>query len=748
MHKLIISISILLSTNLSLFGQVYPQIGPVFLQNEVATIKIQIHPDSLSWILQQENWSSNHEFPATFIYQSSILTDTVYDIGFRLRGNTSRSAAKKSFKVSFNSFESRKWQGFEKLNLNGQQNDVSLLRTKLCWEMMREAGLPAARTSYIALYINEEYKGLYLNTEHIDENFAATYFDNQGDGDLYKCLYPANLQYLGSDPNNYKLEVFGRRVYQLKTNTWLDNYSTIRNFISLIDEDFNENEICEISESFNVDRYIQYLALEILQGHWDGYVFNNNNFYLYFNDATQTMEWIPYDLDNTLGIDWFGENWTNRDIYHWKPGGQSRPLYSFIMNNPALREKFSFYIHHFIDQYYQGDWLADKVESYQNLISSYVQDDVYYTLDYGFEHDDFINADNSAWGGHIAFGLNSYFFNRKLAALSSLETFAESIGISDVIDNGPQTSSLSVSATITHASEVSLEYVIDDTPVYVLLTDDGVFPDLAANDNRYHFIIEIPNGSSFVDYRFHALSNSTNDNYYFPCDGYRRAWTSSPESHLQINEVMANNTDTYLDESGEAEDWIELFNGTSSNVNLSSYYFTDEYGNWNKWKLPSVIQQVGTFRVWWADNEPEVNSFHTNFRLSNGSETLWLIKYENGAPRIMDAIAIEQCPPNQSFGRENENSDQWIIFPTPTPNLPNSIVNIQEIESESFYIYPNPTHGFVRLSSIQDVVEILDLNGRLVEKHRNVSNLDLRKLSNGVYILRTPNESIRLVIAR
>ena len=51
-------------------------------------------------------------------------SDTVLNVGFRLRGNTSRTAGKKSFKVSINSFVAgRKWNQLEKLNLNGEHND-------------------------------------------------------------------------------------------------------------------------------------------------------------------------------------------------------------------------------------------------------------------------------------------------------------------------------------------------------------------------------------------------------------------------------------------------------------------------------------------------------------------------------------------------------------------------------------------------------------------------------------------------
>lgn len=727
-----------LSQNLVPFGQVYPQ-------DEVATIKIIIHPDSLSWILSEPNLFSNHEFPATFIFQSSSVNDTVYNIGFRLRGNTSRTAAKKSFKVSFNTFESRKWNGLEKLNLNGQHNDVSLLRTKLCWDMMREAGLPSCRTSFVALYINDEYRGLYLNTEHIDENFAEKYFDQQGDGALFKCLYPADLTYLGASADDYKLEVFGRRVYQLKTNVWADDYTSIRDFATLLNSDFNGDNTCEIYNGFNVDRYIQYLALEVIQGHWDGYVYNKNNYYLYSNDQNGQMEWIPYDLDNTLGIDWFGINWTNRDIYSWKPSGQARPLYSFIMNNPVLRDKFSFYVYKFLQSYYQGDWLDEKVDYYQSLIEAFVQLDPYYPLDYGFTFEDFENAATSAWGGHIAYGLNSFFFNRRISALSALESFDENIVFSNISDETPFSADLEFEGLIGQAEHVYLQYSVNEELYEIELFDDGNYPDNFPNDSYYHAHVELT-ADVDVYYRVKAVASNGNE-FFYPCDDqWMIKWSPTPSHRLEINEVMTENINTYPDEFGNISDWIEVYNGSGSNVNLQNFYLSDDVLNWNKWKLPSQIQLNNTFKTYWADNEPSFGNFHSNFSISNGNENVYLFQEIQGFPKIVDFVILPSTPPNQSYGRATELSDIWMVFENTTPNAPNASLSVIEY-NEKTLAYPNPTSSVLHFNKTYRDIQVFSLQGELILKTNNTNQMNLGHLPNGVYLLLVDQNQIKVVVA-
>ena len=94
-------IVVVLMVQFKLIGQtIHPANTPAFLQNEVASIKITIAPANLAMLLGPDSLEANFEYPATFIYQSATISDTVYNVGFRLRGNTSRYSAKKSFKVS------------------------------------------------------------------------------------------------------------------------------------------------------------------------------------------------------------------------------------------------------------------------------------------------------------------------------------------------------------------------------------------------------------------------------------------------------------------------------------------------------------------------------------------------------------------------------------------------------------------------------------------------------------------------
>ena len=74
--------------------------GEIFRDDVIPRIDILLPTDSLDYILDDANAQSNYHFNATFIFDNGTIRDTLNDVGFRLRGNTSRTADKNSFKIS------------------------------------------------------------------------------------------------------------------------------------------------------------------------------------------------------------------------------------------------------------------------------------------------------------------------------------------------------------------------------------------------------------------------------------------------------------------------------------------------------------------------------------------------------------------------------------------------------------------------------------------------------------------------
>jgi hypothetical protein len=318
----------------------HPEPTAVYADSTVPRIDLWIPADTLQVILSDV--TSDREWRARFRWQGNGLRDSVGLVGFRLKGNTSRYSGKKSFKISFNTFTpGTRWQGVKDLNLNGEHNDPSIARARASWILAQRMGVAAARVNHVALYINGSYFGVYANVEHINDDYVERRYGTD-DGNLYKCLYPAPLQFLSTNPNAYKFVSGGRRAYELKTNTEADDYSDLARFIQVLNQTPNSQLECALDTLLDVNEYLLTLALEISLGHWDDYAVNNNNYYLYRSPHDGRFHFLLYDLDNTMGIDWFGTDWTSKDVYQW--GNTGYPLYGRLMANASLRQRFTYYL--------------------------------------------------------------------------------------------------------------------------------------------------------------------------------------------------------------------------------------------------------------------------------------------------------------------------------------------------------------------------------------------------------------------
>lgn len=398
---------------LFLTGQVFshPDNNDAFLQNEVAQVHITIAQNHLNTLLG-DSLQSDHHFPASFRYESAAHSDTLQSIGFRVRGNTSRNAKKKGFKVSFNEYVvGQKFKGIEKMNLVGQHNDPSLLRYWSSLHLLQKHGLIASRTSFVKLYINGNYRGLYLNVEHIDDEFLQKRFIEDDKGNLYKASWGADLNFWGTNAVAY------RSVYELKTNKDSNDYSAFISFLDSLNNSSNADFACYMERNFEVNHYLKTLAVEMIIGHWDGHSYNKNNFYLYRQPSTGKFVFIEYDLDNTFGIDWFSIDWANRDLNNWHQS--NRPLAERLLALPYYKDVFNAHLDTVLSDLDTSGWYA-LLEEKQDLIKSAVLSDSYYRKDYGFQYSDFLAALDTNYGAHVKKGIAEYLDERILSGLNQV----------------------------------------------------------------------------------------------------------------------------------------------------------------------------------------------------------------------------------------------------------------------------------------------------------------------------------------
>ncbi|NLE36196.1 MAG: T9SS type A sorting domain-containing protein [Bacteroidales bacterium] len=718
----------------------FPDNGELYVDTVVPVVYITIHPDTLAWIYA--NPYSDREFHAVFVFDNGMVRDTIEPVGFRLRGNTSRASMKKSFKVSFNTFTpGAKYRGVEKMNLNGEHNDPSVMRAKIMWDLLRKWNIPAPRTNHVRFYINNNYYGLYLNVEHIDEEFAKSRFGNN-DGNLFKCLYPADLTYRSADPDSYRIWDGTRWTYELKTNLEENDFSDLAELISIMHGTEDENLLCELDRVFNVQDYLKVMAVQILCGDWDGYIYNRNNYYLYHNSLTGRFEYIPYDVDNTFGIDWFNVDWSERNIYEWQPGGdQERPLYDRIMHNPVLRKQFSFYATRLIDSTLDMDSLIQAIGARREMISPYVSDDPYYPLDYGFSHNDFLASFYSAFGAHVKWGIFPFLEARRISMSEQIEEGTPDPVIKYYNHDRRSGEALLINCFVEAAATVDVKLI------YSVAGDNSCEVAMDNGGNGWFSVTldNIPDDTP-VTYQVMA-SGKAGELSLLPCSPILIAPLTDQTPELFINEFMADNETTVADEHGNYSDWIELYNGDDEPVDLGNLCLTDNFNDPLKWRMPSVILPAGGFTVFWADGTPGLGEKHAPFKLDREGEEIGIYTLNRV---VVDTVSFGPQSEDVSMGRKSDGADLIIFIPVATPGRTNSSTPVNTISEERpLILYPNPVSGeAIRLSEATDC-SVFSSSGVLIFSGRAVTEVDVSSFPDGMYILVAGDgRTVRFVITR
>jgi hypothetical protein len=327
---------------------------------------------------------------ADLVYSTKTFT-------VRTSGNFTNGTPKSSYKIGFEDKEAR-MLGMKALNLKSMWNDVSQMREALAWGLFQEAEVPGPRHTYAKFCINDRYYGLYSVIEQVEKPMLKDLFGKNDDGNLYKAYWedlgPADLSYrVGADGDDsgkqyFKAASIDDRTYQLKTNDNDDDdpsyqtYDDLARFIRTIHgvgvageapAKFDTDEYrASVEGIFDVRGFLRWAGLNVLMGGWDNYYRTPSNYYLYNSgkgggsDAFMSdpyFHWIPWDYDNSFGIDFFGTSWQYGDLVDWRKtnGGQKLPLIENLLANRQLRAYYLDHIDYLLDTTFRADWVMGQI---------------------------------------------------------------------------------------------------------------------------------------------------------------------------------------------------------------------------------------------------------------------------------------------------------------------------------------------------------------------------------------------------
>lgn len=218
-------------------------------------------------------------------------------------------------------------------------------------------------------------------------------------------------------------------------------------------------------------------------------------------------------------------------------------------------------------------------------------------------------------------------------------------------------------------------------------------------------------------------------------------------SGLVINEFCA--TSSFLtDEFDEEEDWIELYNSGSENIDLTGLYITDNLISRDKHQIKSVeddqnILAPGEYKLLWADEDTHQGSLHLGFKLSAEGEQLGLYQQVGEILFPIDEVTFGNQSEGASYSRLPNASGPFITTSLLTPREENQFgepLGMDKPLLTDLVIYPNPTQGLVSIKSGLPITDlkIYDGRGQLIKSYVHLGNnpeVSLEGLKPGLYLL-------------
>jgi hypothetical protein len=211
-----------------------------------------------------------------------------------------------------------------------------------------------------------------------------------------------------------------------------------------------------------------------------------------------------------------------------------------------------------------------------------------------------------------------------------------------------------------------------------------------------------------------------------------------------INEISSSPSDL-LDNAGEAEDWIELYNASSQPVNLAGLYVTDALNNRTKYQLPEgegdeMLLQPGEYKILWADEDLGQGADHLDFKLSNDGEAIGLYQVLGEHIHMIDEYVFNAQLYKGSFSRIPNATGSFVFTVVSTPDKMNAIITGIEQEEILVSVYPNPIKDYLYIDSPYPIqqIELSDCLGKSIQTFSNVRQQQLSLVNNppGIYILR------------
>lgn len=202
---------------------------------------------------------------------------------------------KLGMKVKFDKYDpDLRFYGLKRLNFHGYRYDDSYIKERLSYDLYASMDIVAPKAAWAVLRVNGESQGLFGMVEDIDGRFTESRWPGNGNGNLYKELWPGTAD-------------DAMITSRLETNEDLAQIANFKAFSAAMTGAPPEQLRNTFSGYADLAYWARYMAVDDAIANYDGittyYTWSgdsgNHNFFLY-EEAANRYTIVPWDLESTL----------------------------------------------------------------------------------------------------------------------------------------------------------------------------------------------------------------------------------------------------------------------------------------------------------------------------------------------------------------------------------------------------------------------------------------------------------------
>ena len=348
------------------------------------TVEIQLSPSEWAQLQKgkrggPENARVNQERNYVYAHADLRVDNRVYpNVGIRFKGSGTMAGAmvqRWPFRIDLDKYvDGQRIDGAGKISFNNNYYDPSYLREALSYQWFQSFGVPAPRTCFIKLFLtvpgkyDRKYLGLYTAAESVETPFLKAHFGSKS-GLLLK---PDYLR--GGNPTPAGWNRLAATLHPKTDGTELQR-KKIAEFFTLLN---GTNSVVfreKIEEFINLDEYLRFVVVNVALVNQDSYLGMGKNYYIYLDDKTNRLNWLPWDLDLSMaGFFYCGTAAQRIEFSIDRPSSIKDRLIRQVFGVPEFREKYHVLMREFLEGFKKEKVFA-QIDELSGIIRESVEED-------------------------------------------------------------------------------------------------------------------------------------------------------------------------------------------------------------------------------------------------------------------------------------------------------------------------------------------------------------------------------------